>query len=65
MNDDMRELNEKELLDVSGGLNGGYADVALGSNNAPDACGNYKKKKDCENASGCAWNEQQTCGSKK
>ena len=52
----MRELNEKELLNVSGGLAGGYADVTLQSSDL-DKCMSVKKKKDCEKQADCAWDE--------
>ena len=61
---DMRELNEKELLDVSGGVYGGYADVTLQKQEPPKSCNNHKKKKDCEQDVACVWSEQQTCSSK-
>ena len=51
----MRELNEKELLDVSGGINGDYADVTLQINEPPKSCNNHKKKKDCGTDTG-RWN---------
>ena len=60
---DMRELKEKELLDVSGGVYGGYADVTL-KNEPSKSCNNHKRKKDCEQDIACAWSEQQTCSSK-
>ena len=42
---DMRELNEKELLDVSGGINSDYADVTLQINEHPKSCNKNKKKR--------------------
>ena len=61
---DMRELSEKELLDVSGGINSDYADVTLQINEPPKSCNNHKKKKDCEQDAACVWSERQTCSSK-
>lgn len=60
MNDDMRELNEKELLNVSGGaVLAGYADVT-----GLDKCTSVKKKKDCEKKPVCAWDDQTQCQNK-
>ena len=55
---DMRELNEKELLDVSGGINSDYADVTLQINEPPKSCNNHKKKKDCVFSCNLAWKTQ-------
>ncbi len=63
MNDDMRELNEKELLYVSGGVNAGYADVTFQSDDL-DKCRSVKKKKDCEKQPVCAWDDQTQCHKK-
>ena len=63
MNDDMRELNEKELQNVAGGLFAGYADVTLQSVDL-DKCMNVKKKKDCEKQADCAWSETSQCQKK-
>lgn len=60
----MRELNEKELLNVSGGaLFGGYADALHGySNNLKsESCKDLKKKKKCEKQAKCAWSETAQC----
>ena len=63
MNDDMRELNEKELLNVSGGLLAGYADATFQSYDL-DKCTSVKKKKDCEKQPVCAWSETSQCQKK-
>ena len=51
----MRELNEKELLDVSGGINSDYADVTLQKQEPPKSCNNHKNKKDFEQDAACVW----------
>ena len=62
MEDDMRKLNEKELLNVSGGVFGGYADVTHST--SLDKCTSVKKKKDCEKQPVCTWSETSQCQKK-
>ena len=58
----MRELNDKELQNVAGGLFGGYTDASFST--SLDKCTSVKKKKDCEKQPVCAWSETSQCQKK-